>query len=184
MADPVGVYTQCLMLFLHQGAEYIHYVFNQIREENLLGYQVNLPAFNFGHIQNLVYEVQQMAAGRVDFCKAILYFIRGIQVGLSNDRHSYDSVHRRADIMGHGGKKVGFGVVGYLGCLAGILQHLFLPHLFHALPGHIKAHAVIRGYSVPAVLGADKAEGQRQDFDIPMVSDHAPFCCRGPAGCP
>jgi hypothetical protein len=37
-------------------------------------------------------------------------------------RHDHDAIHRRADFMAHGGEKVGFGVVRFLGGVAGAGQ--------------------------------------------------------------
>ena len=86
--------------------------------------------------------------------------------------------------MRHGGEEVSLGLVGNLGCLAGILQHLSLPRLLHAFPGHIESHTVVGRDAIPAVLGTDKAEGQRQYLKNPMKGDDTSFCRRGPAGEP
>ena len=75
MADPIGIYLQCLIFFRYQRAEYIHHIFDQLGKGDFLIYQIDLPAFNLGHIQNLIDQIQQMAAGGVDLCKAVLYFI-------------------------------------------------------------------------------------------------------------
>ena len=86
--------------------------------------------------------------------------------------------------MGHGGEEVSFCITGNPGCLTGILQHLPLSRLLHALLGYVKAHAVIGGDAVPAVLGTDKAEGQCQYFESAMISDNTPFGCCGFSGHP
>ena len=64
--------------------------------------------------------------------------------------------------MGHGGKEVGFGVVGHPGRLIGVLQRPALAVLLRPLPGHIDTGAVEGGDAVPAVLCADIGVGHSQ----------------------
>ena len=49
-----------------------------------------------------------MIAGKADFSKVICNRFRVSQILLRNGRQAHNGVHRRADIMRHGGEKIGF----------------------------------------------------------------------------
>ena len=178
----VGVDLQLLMLFRRQRPEHVHDVLNQLRQGDGLGNEIDFPTLDFGHIQHLVDEVQKMPAGDVDFIQAVLYFFRGLQICLRDDRHANDGVHGRADIVGHGGEKVCFGVVGDLSRLAGVFQCLPLPGLLRALRRHVDAHAVIGGNPIPTILCADIAVCHHQNLDRPAPGDDAGLHGRGLPG--
>lgn len=57
MPDPFGVDLERLALLRGQGPEHLHHILNQIGEGNRLRLQVDFPALNFGHVQNLIDEV-------------------------------------------------------------------------------------------------------------------------------
>ncbi len=63
------------------------------------------PAFDFGHIQNIVYQAKQMLAGKRDFPQAVLHLLCIADIRGGNCRHADDGIHRRPDIMAHVGKE-------------------------------------------------------------------------------
>ena len=54
--DMVGIDLQLLTLFRRQWPEHIHHILDHLRQGSLLGEKINLPAFDLGHVQNLVDE--------------------------------------------------------------------------------------------------------------------------------
>ena len=57
MAHMVGIDLQLLMLLCCQRPEHIHNILDQLRQGHSLRYKINLPAFNFRHIQHFVDKV-------------------------------------------------------------------------------------------------------------------------------
>ena len=49
-----------------------------------------------------------MIAGQRDFPQVLAYRLHISQILFRDRRKAYDRVHRRADIMRHGGKEIGF----------------------------------------------------------------------------
>ena len=138
------------MLFRNQRAAHIHDILQKLREGYGFTGQINFSALNFGHIQDLIDQVEQMPAGYIDLRKTVLYFFRRIQVGLGNNGHTHNGIHRRPDIMGHGGKEIGLGRICHPGRIISLLQRLPLTLLFHAFGRHIYTKTVKRRNIIPA----------------------------------
>ena len=108
-----------------------------------------------------------MPAGHVDLAQAVPHPVRCAQIRPGNRRHAHNRVHGGADIVGHGGEKVGLGGVCHPGRLVGLLQRPPLPALLGALLGHVQADGVEGGDAVPALLPAHVAQ---RDGDNPLLA--------------
>ena len=82
-----------------------------------------------------------MPAGLCDFAKALRQLFGIFDIRTGNGRKPNDGIHRRADIVGHIGKKLRLGAVGILRSPIGFFQRLagfdlglFLLRNIHARP--------------------------------------------------
>ena len=79
------------------------------------------PRLDLGEIENIVDDRQQVLTGfRAHVgvtARAAGQFAARQQFG-----HDQDAVHRRADLVAHGGEEVGFGLIGRLGFRSGCLE--------------------------------------------------------------
>ena len=83
---------------------------------------MDLAAFDTAHVQHIVDKAQQMVAGRKDLGQTILYLIPVFNVGRSQRCKANDSVHGRADVVGHIGQEDTLGPVGALSGVHSLLQ--------------------------------------------------------------
>ena len=80
-----------------------YHVFQQLGQGYRRGIDRDIAVFDPAHVQHIVDQAQQMAAGQLDLAKAVEHFFRLVQVRLGNIRHADDRVHGRADVMRHMG---------------------------------------------------------------------------------
>ena len=119
-------------MFRHDlGLDHIDNTVHHLSQRNRLYIQHHFPALDFGYIQHIVDQPQQMLAGQLDFVQIILNLFRIIRVIYGQGRHPNDGVHRGAYIVAHAGKEVLFGLIGLL--------RLF-PRSFRIPPGRIHFH--------------------------------------------
>ena len=85
-----------------------------------------------------------MTGSRCNFIQTGLYFFHIVQAVQRDIGHSYDTIHWSSDIMRHGRKKCGPGLVAVLRLLEGICQMLTHIMFFGCLLKHGKILAVIR----------------------------------------
>ena len=105
-----------VMVFLHgSGLDDGVYVIQHGFQMKGFLQKLQLPLLDSGHIQYLINQGQQMAAGDADFFQAVPYPLRLVCVGCCKCRHPYDCVHGRAYVMGHPGQEITFGLVGHGG---------------------------------------------------------------------
>ena len=106
------------------------------KRERFLG-QFELAGLDLGEVQDLVDERQQRARRLVD----------GVAIGLllgclrrieEQAGHAEDAVHRRADLVAHGGEKAALGAIGGFRLVARLAQL----HLGAPLLGHVAADAL------------------------------------------
>ncbi len=90
---------------------------HQIVQGKLLNIQNHLSTLNFWHIQNIIYQTQQMLAWRHDFLCVLSHLVRIFRISGKKRRKSQNCIHGRADIMRHIGKKHSLGIVCHLSCL-------------------------------------------------------------------
>ena len=81
-------------------------------------------ALDFRHVENIVDQRQKVAGGEIDFSDAVLHTAAVAEILHGNHSHSDNSVHRRAYLMGHAGKKFALCSVRLLSLLDGSLQLL------------------------------------------------------------
>ena len=110
----------------HGGARADHaaQLLHLLREGNGAGVERHPAAFDFGDIQNIVDQRQQVTARRGDLVQTVPHIASVVQMELGDLRHADDGVHRRADIVRYGGEKLRFCLVGVLGHIDGAAQVL------------------------------------------------------------
>ena len=69
---------------------------------------IELAGFNFGEVENVVDQAQQMLAGALDFDEVVALPWRG-GIPQGQARQANDGVHRRAYFMAHIGQEIAFG---------------------------------------------------------------------------
>ncbi|MFM2208861.1 MAG: hypothetical protein RIQ96_504 [Pseudomonadota bacterium] len=101
---------QCLQRAVHQLA--------QLQRRAL---QLHLPGLDLGEVEDVVDDRQQRLRRLLHHVQ-IFTRLPG-QIGLERQRgHTHDAVHRRADLVAHGGKEHRLGAVGLLRIVARLLQ--------------------------------------------------------------
>ena len=99
------------ILFLDHRLGDVDQVLDRIDDREGQWAQIQLAALHLGDIQDIVDQRQKMIAGEADFPEIIGHRFRVPQILLRNGRQAHNGVHRRADIMGHGRKEIGFRFV-------------------------------------------------------------------------
>ena len=101
--------------------------------------QVEFSRLDLRHVQNAVYQLQQMAAALVDEAR-IFQIARAAHGSEHLVRHHFgetdDGVERRAQLMAHIGEEAGFGAVGLFRRIAGIDQGAFMRLAFGDIARH------------------------------------------------
>ena len=95
------------VLFLDHRLRDIDKVFNRFHNGECQRTQLQLSAFYLRYIQNIVDQRQQMIAGQSDFPKTLTRRLNIPEILLGNRRKAYDGIHGRADVVRHGGEKIG-----------------------------------------------------------------------------
>ena len=95
------------ILFLDHRLRDIYKVLNRFHNGECHGTQFQLSAFYLRDIQNVVDQRQQMIAGQTDFPKALTRRLHIPKILLGNGCKAYDGIHGRADVVRHGGEKIG-----------------------------------------------------------------------------
>ncbi|OEZ97550.1 hypothetical protein DUGA2_58890 [Duganella sp. HH101] len=104
-------------LALHAGAEYQRQVAQHLLqvERHLLQHQ--LARFHLGEIQDVVEDAQQRMGRRIGLVD-IVALLRAQRRQPQQVLHAEDAVHRRADLMAHGGQELALHARGGLGPVA------------------------------------------------------------------
>ena len=112
------------------GNGYTTYYLPQGKQELVVQLAKEMPisgfrytAFYLRHIQHVVNESEKMLGRHDYFLKTILYLIGIIYVLHSDSTHTYNSVHRRTDLMTHPGKKLALRQVSRLSPFQVALYH-------------------------------------------------------------
>ena len=91
-------------------------------------FQHHLVGFDFGKIQNVVDDGQQVRGGSADFLQIVFLLVAGI--GLQGQMgEADDAVHGRADFMAHVRQKFAFGLRGHHGILFFVLGLQQVSHI-------------------------------------------------------
>ena len=98
-------------------------VLQECPEIKALMSKFHFSAFYLRHIQHVVNESEKMLGRHDYFLKTILYLIGIIYVLHSDSTHTYNSVHRRTDLMTHPGKKLALRQVSRLSPFQVALYH-------------------------------------------------------------
>ena len=121
---------------------------HQLRNIALLFFNLYLPAFYAAHIKDVVYQAEQMVAGRKNLLQAVPDLIFVVNMADCNRCKTYNCIHWRTDVMGHIGKERRFRLVGMLCLHQCILQCLrllpLLLNLFRDFLAHNHDHDIIR----------------------------------------
>ena len=86
--------------------------------------QLHFALFDFGGVQHLVDEVQQLLGGGGDLVQTVGHLLRLVQVVPGQVGKADNGVHGGAHVVAHAGEKVAFGLVGHTGAVQGFPQHL------------------------------------------------------------
>ena len=113
--DNVKVQLFCLDLRLDDPHEALH----DFTQGNYFRIQGQPPALDLCHVQHIVDKPKKMAAGKLNFPKAVLHLGHVVQMCLCDGRHADDGIHRRPDIMAHVGEELALCTVGPLRLLHG-----------------------------------------------------------------
>ena len=112
---------------------------HHLPEGDLIHVQRQLAAFDLAHIQHVVDEPQEVAAGEGDFFQAVLNLLPVVNVGGGDGGHAHNGVHGGPDVVGHVGEEFTLGLVGLDGLLPGLLQlHHLAPEQLEVLPEYQK----------------------------------------------
>ena len=119
-----GLQVHFKIMLVRRNARFGHpdQIFHQFCQIEVLFAQEHLAALDAGHIQHLVDEGQQVAAGLGDLAQTVPHPLLIVQIGPGNGRHAHDGIHRRADIVGHIGQEFRLGAVGAVGRIVGDLE--------------------------------------------------------------
>ncbi len=99
--------------------------------------QGDLPALDPAHVQYVVDEAEQMVAGGHDLFQVPLHLLLLVNVGAGQGGKANNSVHGRADVVGHVGQKYALGFAGPVGLGQSVLQQHFLLHLIAGFIVHV-----------------------------------------------
>ena len=100
------------ILLLHHGIGHVDQVVGAFHDGEGDRRQVQFSAFHFGNIQNIVDQCQKVVAGQIDLFQIITNGRAVLRVLPGNGGQANDGVHRRADVMRHGGQEIRLCMVG------------------------------------------------------------------------
>ena len=130
MIEMIDAEAEIDVLLFHHRLGNVHQVLRAFHNGKGGRAQIELTAFHLGNIQNIVDQGQQVIAGKADFMQVFLDGGAVLRVLFRNGSQADNSVHGRADVMGHGGEEVRFGtacpisgISGTLGAIIGPQQH-------------------------------------------------------------
>ena len=86
--------------------------------------KIHFPRIQFAHIQNIIDQRQQILRRHADLFMIFSYRLRIVQTFIRNIQHTDDTIHRRADIVGHSGQKFAFRLIRHF------QFHILFMHLF------------------------------------------------------
>ena len=109
---PTGAEIELDILFLDHRLGEVHEIFHRLDEGEGLRAEIQLSALDLGNVQDIVDQGEQMIAGQRDLPQIFSYRFRISEILFRDRREADDRVHRRADIVGHCRKKIGFRFVG------------------------------------------------------------------------
>ena len=88
--------------------------FNAFAQVKWLDLNVHAPGFDLGEIENVVDDGQQRITRPTNGFHIVALFI--VEFGVEQESaHADDGIHRRADLMAHGGQEGALGFVGLFG---------------------------------------------------------------------
>ena len=122
MDDIVDAEVEVDVFLPHHGLGEIDQVFRRLHNGKAHGTEIEFAAFDLGDVQNVVDERQEMAARKTDLAQIFAHALSILRVFLRDGCKAGDGVHGSADIVGHGGEKVGLGAVCALGLPSGNTQ--------------------------------------------------------------
>ena len=130
MIEMIDAEAEIDVLLFHHRLGNIHQILRAFYNGKGGRAQIQLTAFNLGNIQNIVDQGQQMIAGETDFMQVFLDGGAVLRVLFRNGSQADNSVHGRADVMGHSGEEVRLclarpisGSCRILGAIIGPQQH-------------------------------------------------------------
>ena len=118
------VHIQFQLLCVKLPADDGLYVVQHVGQVDLGLVQLDLSAFDAAHIQNIIDERKQVAAGGKYLGKVFLHAVPVVQMADRQRGKADDGIHRGADVVGHIGKEGALGAVGVFGGGHGIRERL------------------------------------------------------------
>ena len=100
---------------------HVRHTLQALRGQELDGIELHLAGFDLGEVQDVVDQLQQLAAGIKDAPQVVL-LARRQRVSAHQVRKTQHRVHRRADLVAHVGQEGALGLVGRVSRLLGLLQ--------------------------------------------------------------
>ncbi|MNL26187.1 hypothetical protein D3C87_1477020 [compost metagenome] len=112
---------QLQALLVGAQGEHLGGLAEQLLEVEVGGFQLELAGFDLREVQDVVDDVQQRIARPLEDADVIPLLVGedGIPQELG---HADDGVHRRADLMAHGGQELALGKRGVQGLVLGLAQ--------------------------------------------------------------
>ena len=111
---------------LHLRLNDIDYIIHYFPQRHGRFIQRHLAALNFGHIQYVIDQPQQMLTGQGNFAQAVNHPVFIINIPLGNFRHTDNGIHGGTDIMAHAGKKLTLCHIGMYRICHGLVQFPYL----------------------------------------------------------
>ena len=122
-------YVKHLVLGFYLGLDNGHDTVHGFPQGYHIQIKRHLAAFDLGHIQNIVNQSQQMAAGQCYLFQAVGQCLAVLQVGRGDRRHTHNGIHGRPDVMAHVGQELTLGLIGPDRLVSGLSNRKILrPH--------------------------------------------------------
>ena len=109
--DGLDKNIKILPFYFYLGPHNIYNVIHGFPQGHLVHVQRHLAALNFGHIQHVVNQPQQVFTGQLYFIQAVNQTIWVLYIFQGNLRHPDNRIHRRPDIMAHAGQELALGPI-------------------------------------------------------------------------
>ncbi len=112
-------------LFMSLQGDHIHRILHGIEEIKVDALQSQLTRFDFGEVQNVIYEAEQHIGGKL-YLSGVLLLLR-VKGGIGQKLgHTYDGVDRGSNLVAHIGQEFTLGAGRPFRGLLGLLQFLFI----------------------------------------------------------
>ena len=133
MAYPGGVHGEVQLAGARFGLDDAVEVLQEVDQVVGLLVEGHLAALDVAHVQDVVDETEEVGAGGLDLAQVLLNPFGLIDAAGGQSGKAHDSVHGRADVVGHVGEEGALGGIRLVGLGEGLFQKGPLLHLFAGL---------------------------------------------------